>query len=173
MLRVNVDASRTNRSLVSASARRPQLKAEPALKFWRWLINSAVADAKRTKYGLPTDNAILQRCWIEHKAVETDREDWERSFDAACQWLGVDAAAERKRVLDEIDEALTTACLSHAQSVNYQRRAVVLSCAGVPTRVGRHFVLNLVSLEDYENVAGIDHPDPPARKSKRRQMQLI
>jgi hypothetical protein len=131
------------------------------LKFWRWLINSAAADAKRTHHGLPTDAAILARWWIEeHKPTQANREEWERSLDCACSWLGVDPVAERKKLLAEIDDHLRAAYDDHVRTTVYLRRAAVLTCAGYPTAVARQCVLPLVSEPDYEHVAGVDHPDP-------------
>lgn len=131
------------------------------LKFWRWMINSAVADAKRTAYGLPTDAAILARWWIEeHRPKQSDREEWERSFECACSWLGLDAKAERERLVIELDAHVFAAYREHVRTTVYQRRAAVLTCAGMPTAIARQNVLPLVSETDYEHVAGIEHGDP-------------
>ncbi len=146
---------------------------EKPLRFWDRLIQTAVADAKRTYAGMPTDNAILQRNWIERRTAETDRTDWERSFECACQWLGLDPETERKRLLTEINDSLVQTLVLHAGSVVYQRSAAVLSCAtGVPRRIGRQFVLALVSEAEYELIAGINLPDPPPRRRKRTAHRL-
>lgn len=168
---VRVDASRTNRSLVAAAQGanpRPQLTPDLPLLMYRRLIDLAVAGAKKVKYGLPTHQAILDRHWLqEWKPPETDKEAWRRSFECACHWLGLNADEERKRLVEEIDEVVTRAIVLHAGSVVYGMRAAVLACAGIPTRIGRQFQLGLVSVEDYEQIALIEHPDPPARKLPR------
>jgi hypothetical protein len=169
---VKIDASRTNRSLAAAAAgpaARPQLEANPMLLFYRRQIDSAVAGAKKTKYGIPTDTAIIDRWWIQElRPSESDKDEWERSFECACHWLDLEPEAERKKLLAEIDDALTEACVRHAGDVVYRRRAQVLSCAkGIPIAIGKQFVLALVSLDDYEQIALIEHPDPPARKKPR------
>lgn len=125
------------------------------------MIRGAVADAKRTRYGLPTDAAILARWWIEeHQPRQADKEEWERCFECACSWLSLEPGKERKRLLEEVDAALQLAYLEHVRSTVYLRRAAVLSCAGMPTAIARHYELPLVSEADYEHVAGVDHADP-------------
>lgn len=160
---VRVDASRTNRSLADA-AQAPSPKkqnADPKLLFWRRLIDQAVADAMRTFNGIPTDSALLARWWLEeHRPSENDKDEYERSFACACGWLNLDAAKHREEKLVEINAAWEEALREYGRGAIYVRRAAVLSCAGVPTRIGKQFVLPLVSAVDYEQVAGIDHPDP-------------
>lgn len=159
---VHIDAARTDRSLVAKAPARKRTKADPVLLMWRRLIESAVADAKRTRYGLPTYSAILARWWIEeHKPKQSEAEDWERSFECACSWLKLDVDAERKLLLAQIDDCLRESLLEYARSEVYVRRAAVLSCAGVPTAIARQYVLPVVSIADYEQVAGIEHGDPP------------
>lgn len=135
-------------------------KANPIYKLWTDLIAHAVQDAKRTVQGLPTDSAILARWWIaEHQPKQADKDEWERSFECACEWLDRETAAYRKELLEEIDSALMLQYEEHVQAVIYVRRAMVLSCAGMPTAIARQFVLPLVSKKDYEDVAGVDHGD--------------
>ena len=167
---VQTTASRSNRSL-AASAERPaerkKLSPNPVLLFWRHMIKSAVADAKRTAFGLPTDGAILARIWIEeHKPKQENREEWERSFECACVWLELDVDAERKRLVAEIEASWQEQALHLLRCNVYVRRASVLTCAqtmvfeGEPVAIGRQFVLPLVSAGDYETVAGVEHGDP-------------
>lgn len=169
---VQVDAARSNRSLVGAApAKCRKQKADPVLKFWRWMISHAVADAKRTRAGIPTPAAILARWWLEeHKPLQNETAEWERSFDCCCSWLGDEPAVERKRLLAEIDAALETAWRDHVRMSVYQLRASVLSCAGVRTAIGRQHVLPLVDGSEYEHVAGIEHGDPPPRVRKTMQI---
>ncbi len=165
---VHVDASRTNRSLAAAAAgpsRRPQLEANPVLLVYRRLIDTAVTEAKKTRHGAPTDNALMQRYWIQqHRPLRTDKDEWERSFECACHFLELDVDAERKRLLAEIDDAITEAVVRHVSNVSYLRMAAVLTCAGVPTvhtrllpsgRTAKQYALGLVSVEDYDDVAGV------------------
>lgn len=138
-------------------------KADPKLLFWRRLIEQAVADAKRTAHGLPTDAAILARWWIEeHRPTQSDKGEYERSFEAACGWLNIDPHEERKKRLVEINETWDIALRDYGRTAVYVRRAMVLSCAGVPISIARQYELPLVSEADYEHVAGVDHPDPAA-----------
>ena len=82
---VQIDAAKTNRSLVTAAPARRRVRIDPQLLFWRRMIDHAIADAKRVAYGLPTDAAILARWWIEeHRPPQKDCCDWERSFH--CRW---------------------------------------------------------------------------------------
>jgi hypothetical protein len=133
--------------------------ANPVLLLPRRLIDTAVADAKKTRHGLPTDLAICQRWWIsDNRPQRGDRSKVGRmlyalSFESCCEMLDLDVDEERKRVLAEIDDAIVRAMVQHAGDATYQRRACVLACAGVPTAVGRQYVLGLVDVDDYEDVA--------------------
>jgi hypothetical protein len=134
--------------------------ADPSLLLWRKYINTAVAEAKKTRFGVQTDAAILARWWIaDHNPSQNDKDEWERSFAAACSWLDLDAAKERQKLLQEIDDALRVAAWSWTQKVMFARRAMVLTCAGIAWPIGSQLVLPLVSYEDYEDIAGIDHGD--------------
>lgn len=157
---VQVDAAPVNRGISQAPSLRSKLTADPRLLFWRRLLDQALADAKRTLFGLPTDSAILARWWIaEFQPKPSDKDSWESSLACACDWLNLDATTERARMVAVIDQALTEASLNHSRSVTYRRRAAVLTCAGERTSIGRQFVLPLVSIADYEHVAGIEHGD--------------
>jgi hypothetical protein len=139
-MRVHMEAERTNRSLTQAPEPK-KMTGDPALLFWRRLIESAVADAKRTKFGLPTDTAILARYWIaEDRPTQENKDEWERSFECACQWLDLDTNAERQARLKEIDEALAHSYKEYASKVTYVRRAAVLACAGKPTAIARQYI---------------------------------
>src|ERR1700752_5181153 len=105
-IRVQTDAARTDRSLNQPAAPK-KLRKDPQLLFWRRMIESAVADAKRTRNGLPTDIAIMAKLWIvEYRPTQEDREGWMLSFACACHWLDLDPDAERQKRLDEINAAL-------------------------------------------------------------------
>jgi hypothetical protein len=89
-VRVQMTAEAKDHSLVArAPLRRVRLQPVPTL--YLKMLDHAITDAKRTRCGMPTDAAILARWWIEeHRAAETDRVDWERSFACACHWLSRD-----------------------------------------------------------------------------------
>ena len=160
-LKVHIDAAKSNRSLVAGAPAKRKQAANPVLKLWRWMINSAVADAKRTKFGLPTDGAIHARWWLEeHHPKPSDKDEWERSFAACCSWLDEDEDALRKKLLEEIETVLHNAYMDFLRAYVYQRRAAVLSCAGIPTAIAKHYMLPMVSQADYETIAGIEHGDP-------------
>jgi hypothetical protein len=92
-----------DRSLNQARGTRT-LRSDPQLLLWRRMIEFSVAEAKKTVDGLPTDLAILARWWIaDFQPNEREKDEWERSFACACQWLDLDAAKERKKRLREID----------------------------------------------------------------------
>jgi len=161
---VQISAAKTDRSLVANAPARRSVMPDPQLLFWRRLIDSAVADATRTLAGMPTDSAILSRWWIEeHQPKQSDRNDWERSFECACGWLKLDAETERKRLVLLIDEMLQQSYNEFVRANLYLRRAAVLTCAGVPIAIDKQYQLPLVSTTDYEQVAGIEHGDPPPR----------
>lgn len=154
---VGVDASRTSRDLVpearKAQADRALLHDDPVLGVWVRLVDEAVQEAKRTRCGLPTDTAILARWWLEeHRPPKRDGPEYERSFAAACEWLGWNADKQRARLLTNIDRSLRRAYELHVRSVVYVRRAMVLTCAGVPTAIARQYVMPLVSEQDFRDV---------------------
>jgi hypothetical protein len=157
-MRVQTDAARTDRSLSQAPAPR-RLRKDPQLLFWRRLLEHTVADAKKTKYGMPTDVAILAKWWIEARVQQADKEKWSLSFDCTCHWLDLDPKEERKRRLVEIDEALHIAYQNYINQVIYQRRAAILACTGEATAIGKQYMLPLVTGDNYEDVAGIDGTD--------------
>lgn len=124
------------------------------------MLDHAIAEAKKTVDGLPTDLAILARWWISDlRPPREEKEDWERSFDCACHWLDLDTATERKRIIQEIDDALKHAWMQIWYRLCYMRRAMVLTCAGRPTAIAGQFFLPLASESSYDEVAGIDKPD--------------
>lgn len=159
MSRVLTDANRSDRSY-SQPAALLSLRADPPLLVWRRLLNHAVDEAKKTIDGLPTDLAILARWWIaDLQPTESQQDEWERSFGCACHWLDIDPDAERRRLVREIDKALKAAWIEVWYRLVYERRAMVLSCAGVPIAIAGQFMLPLASELTYDEVAGIDKPD--------------
>jgi hypothetical protein len=133
------------------------VKADPKLLLWRRMIEFSTAESKKTLDGQPTDLAILARWWIvEFQPKETDKDEWERSFECACHWLNLDAVKERKRLAMEIDAALLASCLIVMRADLYKRRAMVLSCSGVATAIARQLMLALVAPLTYDDVAGVE-----------------
>jgi hypothetical protein len=145
------------------------LQANPILLGWRRLIDTAVAGAKKIKHGLPTDTAIMDRWWIAlNRPSEKDKAAWSVSFECACHFLGIDADAERKKLVAEINDVWSKAAVKRAADDTYRRFAMVMACTGRPTRLGKQYMLGLVSLQDYEEIAGVIHPDPPTREKRPR-----
>ena len=132
---VGIDAAPGSRSLIPVERGRRGEPAQVMLRFWRKLIFIAVAEAKKTHCGMPTDGAILARWWIaELRPERTDRVEWERSFSCACEMLSRDETVLRAELLKEIDKALRRANRVHVQSAIYLRRAMVLLRARVCPR---------------------------------------
>ncbi len=136
-------------------------------RFWRRLVFHAVAEAKRTRCGVPTDSAILERWWIEHQPTAADKDEYERSFNHACEQMGRDPDKMRKKFLEQIEASNLADFKLHVQSVMYLRRAMVLACAGVPTAIARQYAMPLCDEQDYEHVAGIDYGDQYAMYDQR------
>jgi hypothetical protein len=158
-IRVQTDAARTDRSLTQAPAA-TKLRRDPELQYWRRLLSSAAADARKTRNGLPTDSAILAMYWIfDFRPQKSDRVAWSTGFECACDWLSLDPLETRRKMRARIDEAHVDAYKSHIRRVIYQHRAAVLSCAGEPTAIAGQYILPLVSVVEYELVAGIDGDD--------------
>lgn len=124
-------------------------------------------EAKRTRFGEPTDGAILQRWWIETEdsAAEKHRE-FRATFESACAFLGLEPAEERKRLLREIDDAWRHACLAYRKKRLELRTRAVMATAGCPVQMTKTLALLLVSHIEYEDTAGLNRADPPARKAK-------
>jgi len=99
--------------------------------------------------------------------------NYERSFECACKWLDLDAATERERLLAEIDAELDAALKRYVRSTIQWRRAAVLTCAGVAVLIDGQHQLPLVSQLDYDQVAGVEHGDPPPRKSGKGSMPRL
>ena len=137
------------------------------------MIDVAVADAKKTRHGLPTDLAICQRWWInDYRPQRGDRSKLGRllyagSFECCCEMLDLDVDVERKRVIAEIDDSNVKAMVRFNGDLMYERRAAVLRCAGVATAVGRQYVLGLVDPDDYDDVADPDDARRLASTMKR------
>ena len=77
----------------------------------------------------------------------------------------------RARLLAEVDEAQRQAREQSAAAELYVRRAMVLACAGIPTAIARQHLLPLVSVADYEQVAGVDHGDQFAMYDRVEQTE--
>ena len=180
MQAVRIDAARGNRSLTgnqpdgAANLRQRRIVlANPVLLLFRRQIDTAVAESKKTRHGLPTDTAICTRWWIsDFRPDRNDRSKLGRmsyagSFECCCEMLGLVVDEERKRVIAEIDDAMTQAAVRHAGDIVYQRRAAVLTCSGLPTAIGRQYTLGLVDITDYEDVADPDAVRALARSTKR------
>lgn len=134
--------------------------AHPPLLFWRRLLDHAIAEAKKTVDSLPSDLAILARWWISDlRPRESDKDNWERSFDCACHWLDLDTEAERKRILAEIDAEQKRIWMQLWFRLTYLRRGLVLTTAGMPKAIASQCLLPLADLATYDEVAGIEKPD--------------
>ena len=152
-------AAKTQRNLSQPQAVR-RMRSDPPLLFWRRVLDQAVDEARKTTGGLPTDLAILARWWISDlRPLQSDKVEWERSFECACHWLDLEPVEERKRLLYEIDLYLKRDWMQAWYLLTYTRRAMVLTCAGEPTAIARQFFLPLAALSTYDEVAGIDKPD--------------
>ncbi len=79
--------------------------------FYKRLIGSAVRDAKEKGR-----DAAIARAWIDRRIPYRCVDDEERSFVFACEQLGLDPAAERERLLIEIDRALEERGMTSAGS---------------------------------------------------------
>jgi hypothetical protein len=157
---VRTDAGKHDRGFAQAAPPPRTRQNDPILRFWRRILMHAVADAKKTKDGLPTDQAILARWWIsDYRPKRENPDEWENSFECCCMWLSKDPVDGRKRVLEDIDAALKEAWVQRWYRIVYNQRAAVLSCAGTPTAIARQYILPLVAESTHEETAGIDKPD--------------
>lgn len=94
-----VTAARRTREIEIDAPQRTE--AEVALLLFRRLIATALHEAKKTRDGLPTTAALLERAWFEeHTPVESH--GYMTSFAHCCRMLGMDESEERARALKEI-----------------------------------------------------------------------
>jgi hypothetical protein len=141
MQRVQIEAARRDHSFSQAQLPRV-ICVDPKLLSWRRLIDHAVADAKKTTDGLPTDHAILARWWISDlRPTQADRDNWERCFECACCWLDLDADKERQRLLKQIDDALLDSCLSVVRKECDRLRTGLLSFCGTASQAAHQLLL--------------------------------
>jgi hypothetical protein len=162
---VQVDAARRDRSLVpSSQSIENKLKAEPVLLVWRRLIDLAAEEAKRVRFGEPTDTAIWQRWWITVPDVPVDAgREFRATFPRCCLFLGIDTEVERARLIGEIDAALEASARVYMAKKLELRRRAVLAVAGCEGEMRKTYALLLISQVEYEDTAGINRADPPAR----------
>ena len=165
---VQVNVARRDRSLVPAGQTiETKLKAEPVLLVYRRLIDLAAEEAKRVRFGEPTDTAIMGRWWIEaDDMLDESGRDFRATFGVCCEFLELDAATERARLLREIDISLAKSAAEYMAKRLELRRRAVLATAGCPGHMHKTYALLLVSQLEYEDTAGINRADPPARRSR-------
>lgn len=94
-----VTAARRTREIEIAAPRRTE--AEVALLLFRRLIATALHEAKRTRDGLPTTAALLERAWFEEHAP-VGSQAYLTSFTHCCRMLGLNESEERAQALKEI-----------------------------------------------------------------------
>jgi hypothetical protein len=94
-----------------------------AMLFYKRNIERAHYDAcNNIVDGFPEDDAILARDWIARPTPnpQEERVDYFKSFAYACEVLDRDVAAERKRLLSEIDARADY----HSKAVEARLRAI-------------------------------------------------
>jgi hypothetical protein len=103
-------------------------RANPLLLFCRRQIDTAIDDAKETDpvTGEPTDEAMLDRLWLERKVDHSDEEDFYGSFEWCCHWLSLDVVHERKDAIEEIENSLARRLLAVKRAEWNRRKADVL-----------------------------------------------
>ena len=103
-------------------------RANPLLLFCRRQIDTAIDDAKETDpaTGEPTDEAMLDRLWIERRPDHSDEEDFYGSFEWCCHWLSLDVEHERKDAIDEIENSLARRLLAVKRAEWNRRKDDVL-----------------------------------------------
>jgi hypothetical protein len=103
-------------------------KTNTTLLFCKRLKDTAIDDAKETDpvTGEPTDEAMMDRMWIERKADPRDKEDFYGSFEWCCHWLSLDVERERKDAIEEIENSLARRLLAVKRAEWNRRKADVL-----------------------------------------------
>lgn len=95
-----VTAARTTREIEVAAPHRTVVEVQ--LLLFRRLKDTAIHEAKKTRDGLPTPTALLERAWIEQYTMPGSP-GWETSFANCCKMLQEDENEERSKALDEIN----------------------------------------------------------------------
>jgi hypothetical protein len=103
-------------------------RANPYLLFCRRCIDTAIDDAKETNpaTGEPTDEAMLDRLWLEWRPDHSDPEDYYGSFEWCCHWLSLDVESERKDAIDEVENSLARRLLAVKRAEWNRRKDAVL-----------------------------------------------
>jgi hypothetical protein len=107
-----VTAARTTRDIEVAGPRRTIVEVQ--LLLFRRLKDTAIHEAKKTRDGLPTHIAMLERAWVEEFSAP-GMPGWQTSFANCCKMLGEDAHEERTKALDEINRAWRKAVMDWAR----------------------------------------------------------
>lgn len=103
-------------------------RANPLLLFCRRQIDTAIDDAKETDpvTGEPTDDAMLDRLWLERRVDHKDQEDFYGSFEWCCHWLSLDVEEQRKDAIDEIENSLARRLIAVKRAEWNRRKEDVL-----------------------------------------------
>jgi len=128
-----------------------------ALSFYRRLDETALHCAKRTRDGMPTLGAVLERVWFEVHS-EPGFLGWECSFANVCQMLGWNEAETRVQRLAEIDRAWRHALTDYGCKRRNRMIAEILAMEAPnnPLWVRRHFVQEDLPMPEHGT------PDPEA-----------
>lgn len=173
-IHVAQDVAKKNRSIVpTGQLIEDKLKAEPVLWMWRRLIDTAVVEAKVMRFGEPTDHAILARWWIEQPDdIAASGAEFRATFERACLLLSLDVVTERAALLKDIDQAWQRGYIAYAGKRLELRRRAVLTTAKASTEMTKTLALLVISHVDYEETAGINRADPPARTQRHTHPRL-
>ena len=119
------------------------------LLLFRRLLDTALHEAKRTRDGIPTFNAILERAWFEQH-VEPGWLGWETSFANCCRMLGEDEEEARRGCLRQINRAWGKALTDWGRKKREEVLAEILElkAADNPAWLKRHAVQEELPLPD-------------------------
>jgi hypothetical protein len=145
-----VTAARTSRDIEVAAPRRTVVEVQ--LLLFRRLKDTAIHEAKRTRDGLPTRLALLERAWIEEYSAPGSP-NWQTSFANCCKMLDEDAGEERSKALREIERAWRKAVTDWARKRTQQRMEVIaeLKAQENPAWSARRALQDELPLEDHED----------------------
>ena len=142
-----ITATMTTRE-VQTAAQRPTVMPV-ALSYFRRQDELALHAAKRTRAGLPTPGALLERSWFEMH-YEKDWLGWESSFSNVCAMLGWHESDTRRARLDDIDRVWRKSLLDWGRLERDRRMTELLALKIIdnPQWARRHAIQEELPIEE-------------------------
>ncbi|HEY1502566.1 MAG TPA: hypothetical protein VGF88_23525 [Acidobacteriaceae bacterium] len=133
---------------VQTAAHRPTV-VPVALSYYRRQDELALHAAKRTRNGIPTAGALLERSWFEAHS-EVGWMGWESSFSNICKMLNWEEAPTRAARIEDIDRVWRKSLLDWGRLERDRRMSELLDLKIIdnPAWARRHAIQEELSLDE-------------------------